>query len=107
MSVFRCRICNQHWGKEFPFSEMHGGGPPCFYAITTDAPSLWVKEAPGLPERLRRRAEDAEFFSQLGPERTDQPCKRPGCPRGAVAQSVLCRLHHFEMVKERPCPFDE
>jgi hypothetical protein len=27
--------------------------------------------------------------------------------RGAVELSAFCRRHHFEMIKERACPFDD
>jgi hypothetical protein len=48
---------------------------------------------------------DLAFYDGLGLERSDQPCRKEGCLRGAVAQSVYCRVHHFEMVKGEPCPF--
>jgi hypothetical protein len=56
-------------------------------------------------EGLRRR--DRAFYDLLGAERTDVPCKRSGCRRGAITQSAMCRVHHFVMIKERPCPFDD
>ncbi|QJR13532.1 DUF7716 domain-containing protein [Usitatibacter palustris] len=54
-----------------------------------------------------KRNLDREFFDLLGAERADVPCHKQGCPRGAVAHSSLCRIHHFEMVKKEPCPFGE
>jgi len=48
---------------------------------------------------------DREFFDSLGPERSSVHCKEEGCTRGAVEGSVLCRAHHFEMVKHERCPF--
>lgn len=64
------------------------------------------------PERARAIAEwqqqqDREFYDALGDERRDVPCREPGCTRGAVELSVLCRRHHFEMVKRRCCPFTD
>ena len=50
-------------------------------------------------------AADRAFYDLLGPERDDEPCRRPSCRRGAIAQSVLCRAHHFESIRGRPCPF--
>jgi hypothetical protein len=44
------------------------------------------------------------FYTSLGAERAGVPCQNPGCTRGAIELSVLCRLHHFESVKHRPCP---
>jgi hypothetical protein len=50
---------------------------------------------------------DREFFEALGVERSDVPCRSGGCQRGAIHQSVLCRIHHYEMIKKEPCPFTE
>jgi len=46
-----------------------------------------------------------EFFEELGEERQGVPCRSEGCPRGAIDQSVFCRVHHYEMIKKEPCPF--
>jgi hypothetical protein len=51
--------------------------------------------------------QDREFYDVLGNERSDVPCREPGCKRGAIELSVLCRVHHFESVKKRPSPFDD
>lgn len=62
--------------------------------------------------RERARAEwqiasDREFYEKLGTERAGVPCRRSGCIRGAIEQSVLCKAHHFESIRNRPCPFDD
>lgn len=64
------------------------------------------------PEReaeMRRRAVEwqREFYDALGAERGDVRCRRESCSRGAVAHSVFCRVHHFESMHGRPCPFDD
>jgi hypothetical protein len=62
---------------------------------------------------LAREAEEAtlasfrSFYEGLGPERPEVPCRHVGCRRGAVRHSVLCRVHHFESVCHRPCPFQD
>jgi hypothetical protein len=48
---------------------------------------------------------DREFYDSLGPERTGTKCRHEGCQRGTIKFSVFCRLHHFEQVKRKPCPF--
>lgn len=70
----------------------------------------WLPE-PGAPEpppwaetKLRL---DREFFDGLGTERPEVACKAEGCSKGAVQYSVLCRTHHFEMIRKEPCPFVE
>ncbi len=62
----------------------------------------WRKEADELQHRL-----DREYYDSLGAERPDEPCQHDGCARGSVAQSVLCRIHHFEAFQGRPCPFSD
>jgi len=49
---------------------------------------------------------DRQFYEQLGPEDLSRPCKKEGCQRGAIRNSVLCKRHHFEMIKRRDCPCD-
>jgi hypothetical protein len=48
----------------------------------------------------------AHFYELLGEERADVPCRNPACRRGAIALSVFCRRHHFEVIQRRPCPVD-
>jgi hypothetical protein len=50
---------------------------------------------------------DREYYESLGAARVGTRCVEPGCTRGAVAHSVLCRVHQFEMVKKRSCPFSD
>ena len=50
---------------------------------------------------------DRDFYDSLGEERSDARCHGPGCARGAIVHSVLCRPHHFESVKKRPSPFHD
>lgn len=49
---------------------------------------------------------DLQFYDQLGSESADSKCKRDGCDRGKIEMSSLCRVHHFEMIKKKECPFD-
>jgi hypothetical protein len=45
------------------------------------------------------------FYRALGSERQDVRCKHEGCQNGAIQNSVLCRVHHYEMIRHEPCPF--
>ncbi|ACA88133.1 DUF7716 domain-containing protein [Shewanella woodyi] len=60
-----------------------------------------------LPPEGHRNKLDRDFYDSLGEERPNTPCKREDCSRGAVKYSVLCRVHHFEMIHKRPCPFSD
>lgn len=60
--------------------------------------------------RAAKRAQlesDRRFYEILGEERLEVPCRKEGCERGAIYQSVLCRVHHFESIYRRPCPFSD
>lgn len=59
------------------------------------------------PWQETKRELDREFFDALGPERFDIPCATTGCNRGAIRLGVLCRVHHYEMIKKERCPFTE
>jgi hypothetical protein len=48
---------------------------------------------------------DRQFFDLLGSEDNARPCQRVGCTRGRIESSVLCKVHHFEQIRNRPCPF--
>jgi hypothetical protein len=58
-----------------------------------------------LPAVRSQLDEDREFYDGLGVERPGTSCQAPGCDRGAVASSTLCRVHHFEQLWRRPSPF--
>jgi hypothetical protein len=66
---------------------------------------------PGAPEpppwKETQTRIDREFIALLGLERSDQPCRREQCDRGAISHSVLCKRHHFESIRGRPYPFDD
>jgi len=65
--------------------------------------------APGAPEPLTgeeaMRKMRHDFYVLLGDERRDVNCRRPACKRGAIKGSSMCRPHHYEMVRNEPCPF--
>lgn len=73
------------------------------------APGMGYVRAAEREAELRQAQlrQDREFYDLLGTERSDTPCRREGCTRGAVSLSVLCRVHHFESTSHRTCPFDD
>ena len=48
---------------------------------------------------------DLEFYNVLGTENDTKACRKDGCSRGTVQFSVFCRVHHFENIRNKPCPF--
>lgn len=69
-----------------------------------------VRTAEELAEIRARAAQitldlDRKFFDQLGRENIDEPCKKPDCGRGRIQYSMLCKVHHFEQLRNRRCPF--
>jgi hypothetical protein len=81
------QVFTYYWRYD-AFPEAPGAGPP----------PPW--------EEIQRRL-DREFCDCLGPERAHAKCQHDGCTRGSIEHSVMCRVHHFEMVKKRPSPFDD
>jgi hypothetical protein len=75
------------------------------YYLKFDAfPLQSYAQDPPAAEELKLR-ELRRFYNLLGEERSDVPCRHEGCSHGAIEHSVLCRAHHFEMVRKEPCPF--
>jgi hypothetical protein len=50
---------------------------------------------------------DRKFYDQLGSEYHDVKCKMENCTRGHIQYSTQCRIHHFEQIRGRKCPFNE
>jgi hypothetical protein len=73
------------------------------------APPRSVEES----AELRRKAEEITlasfrgFYDRLGPERATAPCRHVDCQKGAIPNSVFCRIHHFESIYHSPCPFHD
>jgi len=74
-----------------------------YYRFDAFLPCRGAPEPPPSDEILLRL--DREFYNSLGAERAAVPCREPGCGRGAVEPSVFCKVHHFQQVRHRPCPF--
>ena len=76
------------------------------YYVRFDAflPQIGAPDPPPWEETRRRL--DLVFYDKLGPENLSRPCTHDGCCRGAIRNSLLCKQHHFEMIKHRECPFD-
>jgi hypothetical protein len=47
------------------------------------------------------------FFISLFPEEGPSICAHEGCTRKTVYNSVMCAKHHYEMIKKKPCPWDD
>ena len=100
--IYRCRVCGTLFAEEFPFGEMQGGGPKCLYQIETSDLDNWLKSYVPLTPKLRKAAEDLAFFEILGEEVGPEICRHDGCTHLRIRNSVMCKQHHFEMIKHRP-----
>lgn len=105
MGLYSCKSCGKLWVGEYPFSEDHGGGQICYYRVDTDHATDWMRTARPLLDSIRKEERDRTFFTSLGPETGPELCNENGCVKKRIALSVKCRLHHFQMVVGRPCPF--
>mgnify|MGYP001583948281 CR=1 FL=1 len=99
-SVRKCSVCDTLWCAEYPFGEMHGGGPPCLYQIVTDDPANWLKTTEYQTANIRKAGEDANFLESLGPEVGPERCRQDRCERLTISHSVCCRQHHYANIKE-------
>ena len=50
---------------------------------------------------------DREFYDQLVEDPSSKQCKKQDCERIIVRFSVFCKVHHFEMIKGKTCPFND
>jgi len=57
ISVCECSDCGKYWAKEYPYSEAHGGGSPCYYIIDIVDPHDWIKKAKGITHNIRKSEE--------------------------------------------------
>jgi hypothetical protein len=46
-----------------------------------------------------------DFYNRLGEESATEKCRQEGCQRGRIRAGIFCKVHHFEMIMKRPCPF--
>jgi len=60
-----------------------------------------------LPPGEHQLKMDRDFYDALGEERKELKCKNEDCNRGAINGSVFCKIHHFEMLNKKPCPFTD
>jgi hypothetical protein len=71
------------------------------------AASAAAEEARRVLRWRRQLPDDRRFYDSLGPEASSRKCKRDECERGVVSLSVFCRVHHYESVQGRTCPFND
>jgi hypothetical protein len=64
----------------------------------------WLKPPEPMSDEGRQKYEDEQFFASLGDEVESEPCQHEGCIQNRIRNSMICRQHHFEMVKKRPAP---
>jgi hypothetical protein len=76
-----------------------------YYRFDAFLPEVGAPDPPKVSWEESVRQADLEFYDRLGVERPDKPCREPGCTRGSVLFSVLCRPHHFRSIKQKECPF--
>jgi len=98
MSVLRCKVCGKLWAREYPFSEHHGGGAPCYYQLASDDPTVWLASASPVTSALRQEHEDVAFLQRPGPEQGPESCRDNGYRRLRIGHSVFCREHHFHNI---------
>jgi hypothetical protein len=64
----------------------------------------WLMPPEPMSDEERRKYEDEQFFASLCDEVVSEKCRYEGCAHNRIRHSVMCREHHFEMVKGRAVP---
>ena len=59
------------------------------------------------PKKRRFPITEREHYEFFGVEDPATKCREATCQRGTVRFSVLCRVHHFEDVFRKPCPWTD
>lgn len=49
--------------------------------------------------------QDRQFWDLLGPDVGPENCREGECSRLRAKDTVFCRVHHWEKVQHRTCPF--
>ncbi|MCG8519199.1 MAG: hypothetical protein MI794_14515 [Pseudomonadales bacterium] len=75
-----------------------------YYECDAFLPHSGFKPLP--PEEYQSKM-DRDFYDSLGPEREEVHCRSDQCQRGAIEGSVFCKVHHFEMMQKKACPFKD
>jgi Immunity protein 53 len=94
-------------------NEFHGFGDPSkleeILQIFIDWVKLqnedWLNPPKPMSDEERQQYEDEQFFASLGDEVESEQCQNEKCRENRIRNSVMCRQHHFEMVKKRPVPY--
>jgi len=76
-----------------------------YYRFDAFLPEVGAPDPP--PTEVVIRNLDREFYNSLGGEDPAKQCKHENCERGTVKFSAFCRVHHFENIEGKPCPFDD
>ena len=111
LHVYRCIVCGRLWAEESPFGieyilgEKGAGRGQCLYMIEAVDARLWLNSNQPFTYALKQEREDQEFYEQLGDGVEEDVCQQEGCGDKRIRYSVMCRKHHFEMVRRRECLF--
>lgn len=106
-ALYRSKFDGSYWIEEYPFSEIHGGGPSCLYFVSAEtSPDVMLENQPYLTSELRKIHDAKIYWDLLGDETGPEICKKDGCMRKKIALSAFCKIHHFENVRKEPCPFN-
>ena len=104
-ALYRNEADDSYWAEEYPFGEMHGGGPSCFFLIEGDDPVAVFNRPEHFTSSIRKEFERKKFWEALGEDEGDQTCRIESCKRKNMKHSVFCKRHHYESIRKEPCPF--
>lgn len=62
----------------------------------------WLKPLPPPTAQEIREQEDQQFYEGLNEDHPTEKCRQEKCEKQRIRSSVLCRDHHFEMIRKYP-----
>lgn len=62
----------------------------------------WLKPPLPMTEQELREQEDHTFYELLNEDHPTKKCQRADCEKHRIRNSVMCRDHHFEMIRKYP-----
>jgi len=62
----------------------------------------WLKPPPPMTDEELREQEDRQFYESLNDDVPSELCRQMGCAKNRIRNSVMCRDHHFEMIRKYP-----
>lgn len=94
--LYKCPSCGQFWQRSLDWM---GGNKAYVFKVPVVEVGLWNAKQFVQPDELFNRVGHIQqYFDRVEFEEQEKICKREGCRNRSIKLSVLCALHHLEMI---------